>query len=74
MIDIDRSGRIPWRRAWHPTAAFLPGESYGQKSLRGYNPQGCKTVGNKRAHTHSRFERWMDGWTDRLGTQRSVER
>ena len=29
-------GKIPWRRAWQPTAVFLPGESYGQRSLAGY--------------------------------------
>ena len=27
-------GKIPWRRAWQPTPAFLPGESHGQRSLR----------------------------------------
>ena len=26
-------GKIPWRRAWQPTPVFLPGESYGQRSL-----------------------------------------
>ena len=26
-------GKIPWRRAWQPTTVFLPGESYGQRSL-----------------------------------------
>ena len=30
--------KIPWRRAWHPTAVRLPGESHGQRSLVGYNP------------------------------------
>ena len=25
--------KIPWRRAWQPTPAFLPGESYGLRSL-----------------------------------------
>ena len=25
-------GKIPWRREWLPTPAFLPGEFYGQKS------------------------------------------
>ena len=35
-------GKIPWRRAWQPTPAFLPGESHGQRSLAGYLPQGCK--------------------------------
>ena len=27
-----------------PTPIFLPGESYGQRSLVGYNPQGRKRV------------------------------
>ena len=31
-------GKIPWRRAWQPTPAFLPGESHGQRSLVGYSP------------------------------------
>ena len=24
--------KIPWRRAWHPTPVFLPGESQGQRT------------------------------------------
>ena len=28
-------GKIPWRRAWQPTLALLPGESHGQRSLAG---------------------------------------
>ena len=32
--------KIPWRRKWQPTPAFLPGESHGQRSLVGYSPQG----------------------------------
>ena len=31
-------GKIPWRRDWLLTPGFLPGESYGQRSLVGYNP------------------------------------
>ena len=30
--------KIPWRRKWQPTAVFLPGKSYGQRSLVGYIP------------------------------------
>ena len=30
--------KIPWRRAWQPTPVFLPGESYGQRSLAGCSP------------------------------------
>ena len=36
------AGKIPWRRAWQLTPVFLPGESYGQRSLAGYSPQGHK--------------------------------
>ena len=34
--------KIPWRREWQPTPGFLPGESYGQRSLVGYSPRGNK--------------------------------
>ena len=30
-------GKMPWRRAWQPTLAFLPGESHGQRSLVGHS-------------------------------------
>ena len=33
-------GKMPWRRKWHPTLVFLPGESHGQRSLVGYCPWG----------------------------------
>ena len=35
-------GKFPWRKAWQPTPAFLPGESHGQRSLMGYGPWGCR--------------------------------
>ena len=31
-------GKILWRREWHPTPIFLPGESHGQRSLDVYSP------------------------------------
>ena len=34
----------PLRREWQPTPVFLPGESYGQKSLVGYSPWGHKEL------------------------------
>ena len=37
--------KIPWQRAWQPTAVFLPGEFHGQRSLAGYSPWGCKESG-----------------------------
>ena len=39
-------GKTPWRRKWHPTLIFLPGESHGQRSLAGYSPWGHKRVGH----------------------------
>ena len=35
-------GKIPWRRKWQPTPVFLSGKCYGQKSLMGCSPRGCK--------------------------------
>ena len=37
-------GKISWRRKWHPTPVFLPGESHGQRSLVGYSPWGLKEL------------------------------
>ena len=45
--------KIPWRRKWQPTPAFLPGKSHSQKSLAGYSLRNCKesdTVSDKIAH------------------------
>ena len=36
--------KIPWRRKWQLTPVSLPGESYGQRRLAGYNPWGLKRV------------------------------
>ena len=30
--------KIPWRMKWQPTPVFLPGKSYGQRSLVVYSP------------------------------------
>ena len=39
-------GKIPWRRKWHPTPVFLPGESHGQRSLASCSPWGCRVRRN----------------------------
>ena len=36
--------KTPWRRKWQPTSVFLVRRSYGQRSLVGYSPWGCKGV------------------------------
>ena len=43
-------GKMPWRREWQPTTVFVPGESYGQKSLVGYS--SCTDTGAWRATAH----------------------
>ena len=35
----DLVGKVPWRRKWHPTPVFLPGESHRRRSLAGYSQQ-----------------------------------
>ena len=40
--SIPGTGRFPWRREQQPTPVFLPGKSYGQRSLVGYSLQGHK--------------------------------
>ena len=36
--SIPGLGRFPWRREWHLTPVFLPGEAHGQRSLAGGSP------------------------------------
>ena len=35
----------PWRRKWQPIPVFLPGQPHGQRSLVGYSPWSCESVG-----------------------------
>ena len=46
---------LPWRRTWHPTPVFLPGESHRQRSLVDCSPWGRKesdtTEATQHAHT-----------------------
>ena len=56
-------GKISWRRTWQPTPVFLPGESYGQRSLAGYSSWGHKsdmTEATEHTHTHPK-DRTMAG-------------
>ena len=34
--------KIPWIRKWQPATVCLPGKFYGERSLAGYSPWGCK--------------------------------
>ena len=46
-------GKIPWEKKWQPTPVFLPGKSYGQRSLMGYNPWGHKELDMSERLTHT---------------------
>ena len=46
--------KSPWRRVWQLTPVFLPGESYGQRSLAGYGPQGHRVRQLEQLSTHTR--------------------
>ena len=48
-------GKIPRRRAWHPTPVFLPGESHGQRSLVGYSLWGRIESDTTEATEHTRM-------------------
>ena len=54
-------GKISWRKAWHPTPAFLPGKFHGRRSLASYSALGCKeldtTEATKHACTHHNIQR-----------------
>ena len=47
--------KIPWRRKWQPPPVFLPGKSYGQRSLAVYSPWGRKELDTTEQliHTHT---------------------
>ena len=42
--SIPDLGRTPWRRAWQPTPAFLPGESSRAKEPGGLQSMGLKEL------------------------------
>jgi len=52
-------GKIPWRRAWHYTPVFLPGESPWTEEPGGLQSMGSQRVGHNQgcmhacAHTHT---------------------
>ena len=46
-------GKIPWRRKWQPTPAFLFGKFCGQRNLVGYSPWGREELDTtERLHFH----------------------
>ena len=58
-------GKIPWRRKWQPTPAFLPGKSHGQWSLVGYIVHGVAKSWIRQSNwtcTHVKNDHNLGGW------------
>ena len=53
VSSIPGWGRFHWRRKWHPTLVFLPGESHGERSLVGYSLWGFRESDKTCTHTYS---------------------
>ena len=45
--------KIPWRKKWQPTPAFLPGEFHGQRSLADCSPLGHTESDTTEATQHA---------------------
>ena len=59
-------GKIPWRRAWQPTPAFLPGESLWTEEPGGLQSIGLQSQTQlKQASTHT-VRKILDKWSLQL--------
>ena len=61
-------GKIPWRREWQPTPVFLPGESYGQRSLVGYSPWGHRELDTTEHACFKKRILWSPGFQELIFT------
>ena len=62
-------GKIPWRRKWQPTPAFLPGESHGQRSLTAPIHGVAKDSDTtEHAHTYARVYICARNWAEPRGS------
>ena len=68
-------GKIPWRRAGHPTPEFLSGASHGQRSLVGCSPWRCRESDMTEQVTHTPAPVFLPGrvpWTEEPGGLQSL--
>ena len=65
-------GEDPLEEAWQPTPAFLPGESYVQRSLVGYSPQGHKESDTTEETARSQESRELQ-WLVLIRAERPVQ-
>ena len=49
-------GKIPWRK-WQSTPVFLPGKTYGPRSLAGYSPWDRKELDMTEQRSQSQVNR-----------------
>ena len=64
--------KIPWRRKWQPTPAFLPRKYHGQRSLVGNSPGvtnswtrlSAHTWACTHTHTHTHTHYWYSFWPE----------
>ena len=47
--------KVPWRRKWQPSPAFLPGKPYAKRSLAGLHSTGSQKVGHNLATEQQKF-------------------
>ena len=63
--------KIPCRRAWQPTPAFLPGEFHGQRSLAGYSPWGPEESDmTEQLHFHFSLSQPFPFYTEDSGSEK----
>ena len=65
-------GKMPWRTAWQPTPYSCLGESYGQRSLAGYSPWGCR-VGHDSATKPPPPLKAAEVWRDVRSCEQKLE-
>ena len=59
-LRFDPQGRsIPCKRVQQHTPVFLPGESYGQRSLLGYSQQSCKEMDTTEVTQNARMHLYL---------------
>ena len=60
LSHLTLSWGFPWRREWQSTPVFLPGKSYGQRSLASYSLCGRKESDRTKRLTLG-LPRWRNG-------------
>ena len=62
-----------WRRKWHPTPVFLPGESQGRRSLVGCHLRGHRVGHNWSDLAAAAVQEMQEMWVQSLGQDNPLE-